>query len=686
MSMTIMSRPDRELSRQRALADLGAFALTCDDRQTLLEVAAHQAAQALAATHSMIGRYRAGQVDFLAVAGRGWAPGILDRTVLTAHPDGPAGRASLSGQPVLFADLTLEQHHPDRALFAAHGLRCIAATPIRSDGDAVGVLLVAGPHPHQFDATDLDLLDALSTLTGAAIHRLEVEAERDALLGELRDSEQRYRQMTELIPHIVWTADPDGRVDYYNRRWTDYTGLRVTDAVRGEWPDCLHPDDSDRTAAAWAQAVNTGCAYEIEHRIRRSDGGWRWMLSRGWPMYDRHGRIVKWFGTATDIDAEKQVQLALGAARDAAERANRSKTRFLAAASHDLRQPLNAISLLLGTLRGRTAEPEARDIIRQIEGSLDGMIDLFETLLDLSKLESGVVELDIRPVCLSTMLSRIAQDFSPQTRAKGLRLRIRSSGAFCLTDATLLERIVRNLVANAVRYTDRGGILIAVRHRGGGLRLDVIDSGRGIPDERLEEIFLEFQQLQNEARERSGGHGLGLAIVRRAAQSLGHRIEVRSRLGHGSRFSVELPLSSAPAAAGSGPPQTPTGAIPQRGASVLLLEDDPLIQVATRMLLEDQGYRVLVAQTAAAALSSLPGANSPDLILADYRLPGGTDGLTAIEQIRAALERSLPATLITGDVTEDVEKKARALGVHFLRKPVKPSDLLAVLDACRPRI
>jgi PAS domain S-box-containing protein len=524
-------------------------------------------------------------------------------------------------------------------------------------------------------------------------------------VAELAEGERRYRFMAEMIPQVVWTATPDGRVDYYNRRWTDYTGLSIESGTRGEWTNVIHPLDEAATLTAWTTAVATGTPYEIEHRIRRADGGWRWMLSRAWPLSDRDGRILRWFGTATDIDDEKRVQQEIAVARDAAERANRAKSRFLAAASHDLRQPLNALGLLVGTLRARLSEPRNLAVVEQIEASVEAMSDLFEGLLDLSKLETGAVELDVRPVSLPALFARLHRELGMEAAAKGLSLRLRSLDVTVRTDATLLERVLRNLLANAIRYTDRGGVMLGVRRRGAQVRVDVIDTGPGIAEEHLEDIFQEFQQLGNPARERGGGHGIGLAIVRRAVDVLGHRLTVRSQPGRGSRFSVDLPLTTeGDAAAASGPTLPGPGSLGTAARAhsaegrlaegrdslpVLLLEDDPLVLMATRMLLEDIGCTVTEARTvdeAEQALIPLQGTGAePALLLADYRLPGGTNGLDGVLRLRRRVGPRLAAALITGDVTDALEPVARAADVDLLRKPVRPDELHRLIARVRAR-
>lgn len=630
----------------KVLAEFGAFALGCANRAALMEEAARQVSAMLRADRCLVAAISADTGDMRVEAARGWPDDIIGRPLAADRP----------------ADAL--------------------AVPIPSADGPVGTIELAGGGAGALDGA-ADLLAALAAILGASLARLTAEEARSRALARRQEEERRYLTMAELIPQIVWTAGPDGRVDYYNRRWTDYTGLSVDTGTAGDWPAVVHPDDQDRTLSAWASSVATGRVYEIEHRVRRADGGWRWMLSRAWPLRDEDGRIVRWFGTATDIDAEHNARQNMTQARDAAERANRAKSRFLAAASHDLRQPLNAFGLLVGTLRARLSEPRNVTVVEQLEDSLEAMIELFEGLMDLSKLESEAVHVDVRPVGLPALFAKLERDLGPTAEAKGLELRMRPLDVRALTDATLLERILRNLIGNAVRYTRKGGVLVGMRRRAGRLRIDVVDTGPGIAEEHLEEIFQEFQQLGNPARERGSGHGIGLAIVRRAAEILGHPVTVCSRPGIGSRFSIELPVTIAADTGVALPASRGCTPQPRQTLSVLLLEDDPLVLTATRMLLESIGCKVQAARTAAEALHKVTQGLKPDLVLADYRLPGGVDGLTAVERLRAALSPALPAVLITGDVTDELAPLARSARIEVLRKPVKPEELQRLIERAR---
>jgi signal transduction histidine kinase/ActR/RegA family two-component response regulator len=387
---------------------------------------------------------------------------------------------------------------------------------------------------------------------------------------------------------------------------------------------------------------------------------------------------------------------AMTAAKELAEQANRAKSRFLAAASHDLRQPLNAMSLLVGLLRNRVAEPE-RPILGQIEVSLGAMIDLFNNLLDVSKFDAGAIKPEFRPVDTVVLLERLKIDFQGVAEAKGIGFRMVPCHVMLYSDAHLLERILRNLVANAVCHTDRGRVLIGCRRIGKiAVRIDVYDTGPGIASDQLGVIFEEFSQLRNPARQRGEGHGLGLAIASRAALLLGHDLSVTSAPGKGSRFSITVPRAETATSAGPAAGREPAAApetigrdaetIQQEDCHVLVVEDDPLVREAMQLALDAVGCRSHVAGSAAEALKRLreiPGA--PRLIFAGYRLPGGVNGLETVRRLRGAVGAEVAACIVTGDLNDALKAEIEGDGAACLHKPVRAETLYRVVEKVCPR-
>jgi signal transduction histidine kinase/integral membrane sensor domain MASE1 len=334
--------------------------------------------------------------------------------------------------------------------------------------------------------------------------------------------------------------------------------------------------------------------------------------------------------------------------------ANQAKSRFIAAASHDLRQPLHALGLFVDRLHGRVNAAERRGIVEQIDAAIAAMDELFNELLDISKLDAGVLTPTISDFPIAHLLKRTEITFAATAHKKGLSLRIVSNSAWVRSDPILLERILMNLVSNAVGCTAGGGIVVGCRRRDGQLRIEVWDSGPGIPKDQYQNIFAEFHQLGGPQHER-GGLGLGLAIVDRLCRLLDHLVELTSVVGSGSRFSVS-------------------------GKLVVVIDDDALVLDGTGRLLRGWGCDVVTAGSAHVALAGLAERDrTPDLIISDYRLSDGQNGIEAIEKLREAFDLSIPAFLISGDTAPKRLQEARASGYHLLHKPVRPRALRAML-------
>jgi len=363
------------------------------------------------------------------------------------------------------------------------------------------------------------------------------------------------------------------------------------------------------------------------------------------------------------------------------ELANTYKSRFLAAASHDLRQPLHALNLFAGQLQAESDPSERNRLVTRINSAVGGMNELFNALLDMSRLDAGVLELNLTEFPVEKLLKRLEMTFAEAAREKGLRLRVVSSSAWVRSDFILLERILLNLVSNAVRYTARGGVVIGARHRGERLRLEVWDSGMGIPEDQQQNIFDEFYQLAAPEPNRRGGLGLGLAIVDRLGRLLGHPIESTSLLGRGSRFSASVPLVAERRVPAEAPTSTTTIIDPVTGKLIVVIDDDALVLDGMRGILRSWGCSVITAVSDTMALARLAETGQqPDLIISDYRLAEGKSGIEAIESLRAAMGVAVPAFLISGDTAPERLRDASASGYHLLHKPVPLMTLRAMLN------
>jgi signal transduction histidine kinase/CheY-like chemotaxis protein len=359
------------------------------------------------------------------------------------------------------------------------------------------------------------------------------------------------------------------------------------------------------------------------------------------------------------------------------EEANRAKSRFLAAASHDLRQPLHALNLFVTQLRSERDPAEKDRVVARIDAAVSAMNELFNALLDISKLDAGVLAPNISKFPIDRLLKRIETTFAAAAREKGLRLRVVSSSAWIRSDFILLERILLNLVSNAVRYTVRGGVVVGCRRRADVLRIEVLDTGIGIPEDQQREIFGEFYQLATAEQERRSGLGLGLAIVDRLCRLLNHSIEVTSHVGRGSRFAIAVPLTTPVTFA-----ELPRTAVDQAlGKIIVVIDDDSLVLDGMRGVLKSWGCSVVTATSEDAALAVLSQrGRPPDIIISDYWLRDGKTGFDVIERIRCAFGTPIPAFLISGDTTPERLREASASGFYLLHKPALPITLRSVVN------
>jgi signal transduction histidine kinase len=387
-------------------------------------------------------------------------------------------------------------------------------------------------------------------------------------------------------------------------------------------------------------------------------------------------------------ELERQVETVTQALRlkmEQAESATLTKSRFLAAASHDLRQPSHALGMFVARLGQLPMDAQIRQLVDNMEVSVHAMQDLLDGLLDLSRLDSGNLQIRIGVVDLNELLSSVHSALENMAEAKGLRLHIRPTRLWAFSDATLLHRIVVNLVTNAIRYTERGSVLVACRPhaQGQGVRIEVWDSGIGIPAEHHEDIFKEFYQLSTRTGDRNFGLGLGLNIVQRSAELLGHRIALRSQPGCGTRFT--LLLEAAPpalsAVGSSVHPQAMAGDI--AGMQLLLIEDNDNAREAVKGLLQSWGCTVHVASSLAEAADQMARVGIPDVILSDYHLGAAENGIVCIQTLRTLSGQHIPACLVSGDTHGDFLQAVVAAELPLLHKPVRPAKLRSLLRRLR---
>jgi signal transduction histidine kinase/CheY-like chemotaxis protein len=389
-------------------------------------------------------------------------------------------------------------------------------------------------------------------------------------------------------------------------------------------------------------------------------------------------------GLLEELRIEKQ---AAEAARHEAEVANRAKTQFFTAASHDLRQPLHAMGLFAEALRQRTHEqPEVANLVNSINASVDALEGLFSELLDITRIDAGGVEVRPQHFELDDILRKLRLHFEPTAFEKGLALVLRGGHRVVHADPLLVERILRNLVSNAIRYTDDGGVLVGARVRGDKVLVQVWDSGLGIREEEQARVFEEFYQVPNTpavAPHQRKGLGLGLAIVKRLADLMAAPITLRSRAGRGTVFTLELPAGTKPRPQPSSLSARAMAGLTLDGRLIVVLEDEPAVRGGLEVLLQGWGAKLAsfdsVADCLAWAAAADPAVVRPDLCIVDYRLESGRNGVEAIAALRERFGARLPAIVVTGSTMSTLDKEAQEKDFHLLLKPVVPNKLRAMI-------
>ncbi|CAO3382542.1 PAS domain S-box protein [Azospirillum argentinense] len=561
--------------------------------------------------------------------------------------------------------------HPVREL-AAHGGSLMEGRPIRYDG---------GVPVREIDELHRVLAEASAALVGASESAAHAEA--------------RYRSIVDTAVDAIVVIDRAGVLHSFNPAAERIFGYAAEEVI-GRNVSMLMPDPDRSAHDGYLERYHrTG-----ERRIigigrevtgQRKDGS-VFPLELSVAEWRADGE-VRFTGIVRDITARRTAAEALLAAKEAAEqameraltaadearrektraeKAERAKTQFLAAASHDLRQPVQSLYFFAQVLGDKLHGHPGHELVASMGHSLDALKLLLDGLLDAGAVEPSVTECAVGP-----LLDRLAAEYGPQADGQGLRLRVVPTSLWARTDPMLLERILRNLIENALRYTERGGVVVGCRRRNGALRIEVADSGIGVPEELQQAVFEEFFQIGNQERDRAKGLGLGLAIVKRLAGLLGHTVALRSRPGRGSVFSVELPAVRARAILRrSGPDR----ANDDGQGLVVVIDDEAIVLLSLRTLLEQWGYEVVAAVSAEEAVDVLHGLGRlPDLIIADYRLREGRTGVEAIRDIHGVCGVRIPAVVLTGDTAPERITEIRGAGFRLVHKPITPHILRELL-------
>ncbi len=392
--------------------------------------------------------------------------------------------------------------------------------------------------------------------------------------------------------------------------------------------------------------------------------------------------------TFADITHQKEATAALEYARMHADSANVAKSRFLAAASHDLRQPLQTLVLLQELLAKLVVGEKAQKLLARFDQTLCGMSEMLNALLDINQIEAGTVRAELETFRIDTVLDRVTAELAYQAEAQRIALRVLPCTLSVCSDARLLEQMIRNLVANALKYTKRGRVLVGCRRRNGNLSIEIWDTGVGIAESQLQDIFEEYHQLDNAARDRSLGLGLGLSIVRRLGVLLDHPVRVRSQLGKGSVFSIEVKQSPGGKPArveGKEPGIQGKRHDPRWARTVFVVENDPEVRGLLEIGLSTEGHQVVTANDGVEALNLIErGANQPDLVISDFNFPNGMGGLCVAAKLRARLRRSVPVIILTGDISTKTLRDIAVQKCEHLNKPASLKELIAAIERLVP--
>ncbi len=507
----------------------------------------------------------------------------------------------------------------------------------------------------------------------------------------LQQNEQRLRALTEVMPQLIWACLAHGPCDYLSRQWGEYTGIDESTLLGFAWLEVLHPDDRILAQQAWEEAVAGRATYDLEFRILRADGQYRWFKTRGVPVRDERGNVTHWYGTCTDIEDQKRNETALVEARNHAEAANIAKSEFLANMSHEIRTPMNAVIGLANILAiSAPLSPKQRDFIRTLQLSADSLLELINDLLDIAKIEARTVDLESIPFSLEQLMQELASMMSVRAKQKNLAFTVEGDcikGRRFVGDPTRLRQILMNLCSNALKFTEHGGVTL---HVGCGalenaqsqlITIAVRDTGIGIANDKLASIFEKFVQADSSINRKYGGTGLGLAITKTLIEIMGGAIAVQSVPDAGSTFTVSLPMIVSASQLETVEPHQeiePAFQDEPLRPRVLLVEDyAPNVLVATTFL-EQFGFDYDTASNGLEALDQTQ-ARRYIAILMDVQMHG-MNGFEATEKIRAREAKTFalrqPIIGMTAHALAGDRERCIAAGMDdYIAKPFNPEEL-----------
>jgi PAS domain S-box-containing protein len=487
---------------------------------------------------------------------------------------------------------------------------------------------------------------------------------------------EHFRKLAELVPQLVWTAAPDGTVDYFNRRWSEYTGTVAPQGLGDGWVHVVHSDERKTARECWQAAMRSGEPIEAEWRLRRADGQYEWFLVRGAPLRDTQGGIAKWFGTCTNINAQKRAEQAL-------READRTKDEFLAMLSHELRNPLGAIStavrLVADAVKHDATAARAHAIIDRQVVHLARLVD---DLLDVGRITAGKIVLDRRPLNLADVAAGVVNAWQTSGRLAHHRVSVEGTPTWVEADETRMVQVVTNLLGNAVKFTPTyGAVRVRVGVEGSQAVLEVQDSGMGMAPHLVGQVFSLFAQGAQPPDRSQGGLGVGLTLVRHLVERHGGTVSAHSDgPGSGSVFAVRLPRIDEPSRQAVTPPD-PRAVLTAR--RILLIEDNEDAREMLQLVLEREGHTVVAAADGEEGIALAESA-SPELALIDIGLPR-IDGYEVARRIRASAGSRLTLVALTGYGSAVDRTRARHAGFDaHLVKPVDPTKLAEVIAGRSP--
>ncbi len=593
-----------------------------------------------------------------------------------------------AGQPVIANDITTEPGTlPSVDRYQPFAIRAFASVPCLHQGRWVAALAVNISTARRWRPDEIALLQQV-------VSRLWSMIEHTRTVQELRRSEAEFRHLANAMPQIVWVTDGEGRKEFINDRWTEYTGLSLAQSVDLQSQTHIIPaEDLQQMQAEFAIAVETKSAYSSEFRLIQPDGTYRYFLVRATPVQDEQGRLLKWYGTSTDVTELKQLEIERvellrqeQAARATAEQANRIKDEFLAVLSHELRSPLNPIlgwSKLLQS--GKLSPAKTQQALETIERNAKLQSELIEDLLDVSRILQGKLSLSVSPINLASTIQAAIETVRLSAEAKSILLAVNLNPEVGQVsgDATRLQQVVWNLLANAIKFTPAGGrVEVKLEPVDQQAQIIVSDSGKGIPAHFLPHVFDYFRQEDGATTRKFGGLGLGLAIVRHLVELHGGTIQVESPgEGLGATFRVKLPLMPVQTRLDLDHSSAPSG-LNLRGVQVLVIDDETDSREFVAFVLEQAGASVTTASTAGAGFLALTQ-SPPDVLLSDIGMPD-LDGYMLMQQIRALPPEQggqIPAIALTAYAGEINYQQAITAGFQqHISKPVEPETLVQAIS------